>query len=67
MTAEEARAHALKLHPDCEFAVVHRGLDIWLNSTWQVDLWRNEECSLAGDPRRHMEHGYKRDKDAILA
>lgn len=66
MTDQEAIANALQLHPDCTYARADLGLSVWLEPTWQVNLWRNEECYLAGDPVRHVESGYIRDGHAML-
>jgi len=61
MTEQQAIEGALKLHPDCTFAKAELGLSVFLDPTWQVNLWRNEECYLAGDPVRYTEQGIPRD------
>lgn len=58
MTQEEAKLDALQLHPDCKYAEVRNGLTAFLQLTWVVELWRNEECYLAGDPPKYIEQGY---------
>lgn len=65
MTSEEAEAHALSQHQDCAFAKAELGIGMFLNPTWQVNLWRNEECYLADDPPRRIEQGYDRDPLSI--
>jgi len=49
---------ALRLHPDCAYADWANGLNMRLQRTIVVNLWRNEECHRAGDPPRYVEEGY---------
>ena len=57
-TTEEAIDDALALHPECSYAEARNGLTPFLELTYVIELWRNEECYLAGDPPRHIEEGY---------
>lgn len=57
----EAKQDALSKHPDCSYARVEYGLDIFLRPTWGVNLWRNEECYIEEDPPKYIEQGYSRD------
>lgn len=61
-TREEAEADALARHPECTFARVEYGLSAWLEITWVVNIWRNEECWLAQDPMKFVEQGYPQDR-----
>jgi hypothetical protein len=65
---EDAKADALRQHPDCTYADVVNGLDMLFNTTWVVKLWRNEDCYLAGDPPRHEVNGpyYTSDRVRML-
>ena len=58
MTAEEAMNDALMNHLDCAYADWETGLNVFLQLTYVVSLWRNEECHAAGDPPRHIIEGY---------
>ena len=58
MTTEEVLDDALKLHPDCSYGEVENGLNCFLQLTRCVNLWRNEECWIAGDPPRYVVEGY---------
>lgn len=49
---------ALARHPDCSYADWTNGLTAFFQRTIVVNLWRNEECYLAGDPPRYTEEGY---------
>lgn len=60
MTPEEAMNDALQKHPDCKYAEWENGIDFAFRHTIVVNLWRNEECFLAGDPPRHTVEGYPR-------
>lgn len=60
-TQAEAKADALAKNQDCEYAECRNGLNAWLQPTWVVHLWRNEECYLAGDPPRYEVEGYLAD------
>jgi hypothetical protein len=58
MTDSEIIADAIRRHPDCTYGEVQNGLNPLLPLTRVVNLWRNEECALAGDPPRHVVEGY---------
>ena len=60
MTPEEAKAIALAANPDCAFADWDNGLDPLFNLTIVVNLWRNEECWIAGDPPKKVVEGFYR-------
>ncbi|KKN65454.1 hypothetical protein LCGC14_0481740 [marine sediment metagenome] len=60
MTEDEATAIALAANPDCSYADWDNGLDVLLRVTIVVNLWRNEECFLAGDPPRKVVEGFYR-------
>ena len=60
MNEGEAMVDALQKNPDCKYATWESGLDILLRLTIVVNLWRNEECYIAGDPPRHVVEGYYR-------
>lgn len=55
---EDAKIDALRKHPDCKYAEVYNGLTMFLETTWVVKLWRNEDCYLANDPPKYIEEGY---------
>jgi len=61
VTRREALAYALGRHPECSYAEAEYGLNIVLQPTWQVNLWRNKECRDAGDPVRAIEDNLHRD------
>lgn len=52
MTEQEAVAEAQNQYPELKYAKAELGLSVFLEPTWQVNLWRNEECYLAGDQPR---------------
>lgn len=58
MTDEEIIADALKRHPECSFGRVVPGLNAMFQFTRVVELYRNEECWLFGDPPRAYVQGY---------
>jgi len=62
VTEKEAMAIALSANPDCAYADWDNGLDPLLNLTIVVNLWRNEECFLAGDPPKKTVEGFYRKK-----
>ena len=49
---------ALAMHPDCSYGDWDNGLDCYLRLTVVVNLWRNEECYLAGDRPRYTVGGF---------
>jgi len=55
---EEAMTDALQKHPDCTYADWTLGLNMNLQVTIVVRLWRNKECYLNGDPPRIEAEGY---------
>lgn len=55
---EEAVSDALAKHPECAHAEWDNGLSCDLRFTVVVQLWRNTDCKLAGDPPRHVIEGY---------
>jgi len=58
MTPQEAMADALQKHPDCSYADWQNGLNMLLQPTIVVELWRNEETWANNDPPRHVVEGY---------
>jgi len=61
MTSDEAIKDALQKHPDCCYTTWDNGLNVFLQLTIVVKLWRNEECYLANDPPRYICEGYLAD------
>jgi len=59
-TPEAAMQDALSKHPECTYVDWAPGLNICLQVTIVVQLWRNKECYLADDPPRHTIEGYIR-------
>jgi len=57
-TQAEAKLNALQLHPDCSYAEVRNGMAFPFVLTWVIELWRNEECYLSGDPPKYTEQSY---------
>lgn len=58
MTDDELIAIALKSNPGMEYARIENGLSIFLQVTRVINLWRNEECYLAGDQPRGTLEGF---------
>ena len=53
---EEAIKMAFKKHPDCNWADWENGLQaLTFAPTCVVNLWRSQECYLAGDPPKYVE------------
>ena len=61
MTPEEAMTDAMRKHPDCKYADWENGMNAMFQMTIVVNLWRNEECFIAGDPPRHTIEGYSKE------
>lgn len=58
MEDQEIIIDALQKHPDCKYADIQNGMDFLFNITRVANLYRNEECYLAGDNPRHVVGGY---------
>lgn len=58
LTDEQLIDLALESNPGLNFARIENGLTIFLQTTRCVNLWRNEECYLAGDAPRGTLQGF---------
>lgn len=58
MTDAELIALAVASNPGLTYGRVSDGLNIFLQLTRCISLWRNEECFLAGDQPRGTLDGY---------
>lgn len=66
LTDDELIAVAIESNPDLSYARVENGLDIFLQITRCINLWRNEECYLAGDAPRGVLEGFPKYRAASL-
>lgn len=65
ITDDDIVRDAIGRYPECGYGSVALGLNWMFQLTRVVNLWRNLECYLAGDPPKQVVEGYpgyKRDK-----
>lgn len=65
MSDKDLAALAVESNPGLTYARVEPGVTMLLQMTRCVNLWRNEECYLAGDKPRGVLEGFPPYKPAI--